>query len=361
MKSLVSPKKQLAIQNRLLAWFSRYRRDMPWRSQKSPYRTFVSEIMLQQTQVKTVIPYFERWMKIFPDIETLARSPIDRVLKLWEGLGYYSRARNFHKAAQIIADKFAGKIPSDYETLLALPGIGKYTAGAIASIAFQKRVPLVDGNVARVFSRLFLIRQDILKPKTQALFYELAASLVPEKNPGDFNQALMELGSLVCFTEMPNCAACPIAAQCLARKKRCQEALPIKSKAAKKETLKLAVGIVKRNGHILVRKRPNQGIWAGLWEFPNIELSHEKNPGLKLRQALNQKLRLPLQKIRSGTPFVHHLTHRAISFYPFIFQTGAHAKPGGLSRTHTEKWVTKRELGELSLPVPFQKILALDE
>src|SRR3989338_5820576 len=206
------------FQRKLMRWFEKNQRRISWRENGTPYRIFVVEIMLQQTQIKTVIPYYERWLKTFPTIKALAEAPLDRVLKQWEGLGYYTRARNLHKAAQIIVNQFGGKIPDDIATLETLPGIGRYTAGAIASIAYQKQVPLVDGNVARVFSRIFYLKGDFSKPDSLKQLYTLAERLVPKRKPGIFNQALMELGSLVCIPEMPRCVVCPVQALCRAFK-----------------------------------------------------------------------------------------------------------------------------------------------
>ncbi|MBI4395287.1 MAG: A/G-specific adenine glycosylase, partial [Candidatus Omnitrophica bacterium] len=217
------------FQKKLTQWFSKHQRPLPWRVHGSPYRIFIVEVMLQQTQIKTVLPYYERWLKTFPTIQALAEAPLDQVLKVWEGLGYYTRARNLHKAAQMIVEKFGGEIPNDLETLQSLPGIGRYTAGAIASIAFQKPVPLVDGNVARVFSRIFYFRKDVAKPETQNMLYALAEKLVPKEKPGIFNQAVMELGSLICIPETPKCSICPVKSLCLAFRKGDPSKLPVKS------------------------------------------------------------------------------------------------------------------------------------
>src|SRR5271169_3793142 len=187
-----------AFHRDLLRWYRRHHRKLPWRATREPYRIWVSEIMLQQTRVETVRPYYIRWLRAFPTVQALARAADDRVLKLWEGLGYYSRARNLHRAAQIVVRDYEGQLPRTAEGLLKLPGIGRYTAGAIASIAFGERAPLVDGNVARVFARIFAVRGNVKSPRTQQSLWTLAEDLLPDTGPGDFNQALMELGALVC-------------------------------------------------------------------------------------------------------------------------------------------------------------------
>src|SRR5579859_1044270 len=220
----VNPRVRQAFHRNLLRWYRRHHRKLPWRATPDPYRIWVSEIMLQQTRVETVRPYYARWLRAFPTVQALARAEEDRVLKLWEGLGYYSRARNLHRAAKLVvgrarppgAPKPGTKrtarpaVPTTAAKLLELPGIGRYTAGAIASIAFNERVPLVDGNVARVFARIFAIRANIKSPRTLQSLWDLAGNLLPDTNPGDFNQALMELGALVCTPTNPRCDTCPM-------------------------------------------------------------------------------------------------------------------------------------------------------
>src|ERR1035438_6680659 len=193
----------------LLHWYRRHHRQLPWRATRDPYRIWVSEIMLQQTRVETVLPYYARWLRAFPTVHALAQAKDDRVLKLWEGLGYYSRARNLHRAARIVVREYDGKLPRTANGLRQLPGIGRYTAGAIASIAFGERVPLVDGNVARVFARIFAITTNVKAPRTMDKLWQLAEQLIPDRDPGDFNQALMELGALVCTPKNPRCDAWP--------------------------------------------------------------------------------------------------------------------------------------------------------
>src|SRR6266404_3812291 len=210
----------------LLRWYRRQHRQLPWRATRDPYRIWVSEVMLQQTRVDTVLPYYARWLRAFPTIRALAQARADRVLKLWEGLGYYSRARNLHRAAQTVVREYGGKLPRTAEGLRQLPGIGRYTAGAIASIAFDERTPLVDGNVARVFARIFAIRANVKSPRTLDCLWNLAENLLPDTNAGEFNQALMELGALVCTPVNPRCAACPMRRVCLAKARGLVDRLP---------------------------------------------------------------------------------------------------------------------------------------
>ncbi|MBI3999013.1 MAG: A/G-specific adenine glycosylase [Candidatus Omnitrophica bacterium] len=342
------------FRRKLTQWFSKHQRALPWRIHGNPYRIFVVETMLQQTQIKTVIPYYQRWLKKFPNVNVLAEAPLDHVLKLWEGLGYYTRARNLHKAAQIIAERFDGKIPNDPEILRSLPGIGRYTAGAIASIAFQKPVPLVDGNVARVFSRIFCLRKDIAKPKTQKILYELAEKLVPEKNPGIFNQALMELGSLVCIPETPKCSVCPVQSLCLAFQKGDPSKLPIKSGGVQVKKIEMVVGILEKDGRLLVRRRPERGIWGGLWEIPGTVRAKNETLEEALKLEFKETLDLSIQIHKKERPIKHHFTHRDATIYPFHLKI---ASNGLKQRSQKVRWATPKTLNQLSFPVPHQKIL----
>ena len=342
------------FQKRLIRWFEAHKRPLPWRLKADPYRIFVVEVMLQQTQIKTVIPYYERWLKAFPNVKSLARAPIDKVLKLWEGLGYYTRARNLHKTAQEIVNRFGGKIPSDSETLMTLPGIGRYTAGAISSIAFQKPVPLVDGNVARVFSRLFNIKKDISKPETQKQFYAVGEKLVPRKNPGIFNQALMELGSLVCVSEIPKCSICPVKSLCLAFQKGDPAKLPIRSKGAPVKKIDMVVGIVRKNGKILIRKRPDRGIWGGLWEIPGTIRAKNETFEEALTQEFKETMNLSITILKKSSLMEHRFTHRRAFIHPFFCEIKEENRTNGTKI----KWANAEKLKTFSFPVPHQKILA---
>lgn len=260
----------------LLAWYQRGNRNLPWRKNKDPYRIWVSEIMLQQTRVDTVIPYFERFMANFPTVQALAEAPEDEVLKCWEGLGYYSRARNLQAGAKMVMELYRGIIPDDKESVAGLKGVGPYTTGAIMSIAFNRPEPAVDGNVMRVLSRYFCLEDDIAKPSTRVGIEKLAASLIPEGAAGDFNQALMELGALVCTPKSPSCLPCPVMEHCEARMAGRETELPIKTKAKPpRQEYRLAViveGTGEHAGKVLVRQRPDTGLLAQMWELPHLLL-----------------------------------------------------------------------------------------
>lgn len=264
---------------KLLAWHDENARDLPWRGESDPYRIWISEIMLQQTRAETVKEYYRRFLAEFPDVFVLAAAPVDRVLKLWEGLGYYSRARNLHAAAKEIVSKHGGRLPESRKELLALPGIGEYASGAIASIAFSCREPALDGNQARVLSRVWDLSEII---KIPAQLYDCALELVPQERPGDYNQALMGLGALICLPKNPRCDRCPVAEECLARHRGTQEQRPVKpeKRAPKEENVMLAL-VCDQEG--LLMRRRGEGLLAGLWEYPNF-------PGARRRDELEEAL-----------------------------------------------------------------------
>lgn len=257
----------------LLEWYHQQKRDLPWRRHRNPYYIWVSEIMLQQTRVDTVIPYFHRFIERFPTVEALADAPEEEVLKCWEGLGYYSRARNLQHAAKQVKDQYDGNVPNDREAVFGLKGVGPYTAGAILSIAFNRPEPAVDGNVMRVLSRYFLIEDDIAKGPTRISMERLAAELIPEGEASHFNQALMELGALVCTPKSPRCLTCPVMEHCAARIAGCETSLPVKTKAKPpRPEERLAALIEGRGAHagrVLIRQRPMSGLLARMWELPH--------------------------------------------------------------------------------------------
>ena len=277
----------MTFQQKLIAWFRKNQRPLPWRRRYGPYEVWISEIMLQQTQMDTVLPYFERWMKALPDLRALAQADPKKVLKLWQGLGYYSRARNLQKSANEILEKHGGRFPDDYEKILALKGVGRYTAGAIASIAFNRERPIVDGNVLRVLSRVYAIRRSIDVPKNRESFWGLQEKLIPRGGARDFNQALMELGALVCTVQNPACPACPIRQFCRAHKQGDPEAYPVRSPRRKTVKVEAAALALKKDGKYLIRLRPVGKIMGGLWEFPEWKLSrdHALSPDEKLKRT----------------------------------------------------------------------------
>ncbi len=260
-----------AVPSPLLKWYHAQARSLPWRDDPTPYRVWLSEIMLQQTRVAAVMPYFERFLEVLPDVRALAACSEEILMKLWQGLGYYNRARNLQKAARIIVAEHGGRIPSDFDDLLLLPGIGRYTAAAISSIAYGGEHPAVDGNVLRVITRLILSPEDILKDRTKRAVEEALQAAYPAGQGGDMNQALMELGAMVCLPNgTPHCGRCPLGQLCLAREKNCVMDYPRRQKKKPRRTEKLTVLYMEREGLIAIRKRPDRGLLAGLWELPHL-------------------------------------------------------------------------------------------
>ena len=270
----------------LLRWFHSEKRALPWREEPTPYRVWVSEIMLQQTRVEAVKPYFERFVAALPDVRALARADEDTLMKLWEGLGYYSRARHLQSAARLICSDHGGEIPAHFDDLLALPGIGRYTAGAVASIAFGERRPAVDGNVLRVIMRLLACPADILKESTKRAVEEALIARLPE-DAGNFNQALMELGALICLPRgAARCPSCPLERLCLAKEANLQAELPQKTPPKRRRTEKLTIFLLAKNDKIALEKRPAQGLLAGLWGFPAMEGHLKKKEAAEALQAI---------------------------------------------------------------------------
>ena len=269
MNEEVRQLKQLA--EPLLRWYDANRRRLPWREEVSAYRTWVSEIMLQQTRVTAVLPYFARFMDACPTVEALANADTEQLMKLWEGLGYYSRARNLQKAARIVAEQYGGQFPATYEDLITLPGIGDYTAGAILSIAFGQSIPAVDGNVLRVAARITGSRLDVLDGKNRKLFRAWMAEAMSKARPGAYNQALMDLGATVCLPHgEPLCGECPAREFCAARREGCQSELPVRTRKKEKRLEHLTVFVLLREGCVALRRRSEEGLLAGLWEYPHV-------------------------------------------------------------------------------------------
>lgn len=260
----------------LLSWYLKHRRDLPWRRSRDPYHIWISEVMLQQTRVETVIPYFHRFTERFPTMEALANAPEEDVLKLWEGLGYYSRARNLQGAVREVQERYAGVVPDTLTEISTLKGVGPYTAGAVLSIAYNKPEPAVDGNVMRVLSRYFLIEDDIMKVSTRGRMEKLAKELIPEGAAGDFNQGLMELGAMVCTPRSPHCLTCPVMEHCAAREAGMEEQLPVKKKAKPPRPEYRMAALIEGDGpnagKVLIRQRPQEGLLARMWELPHTEV-----------------------------------------------------------------------------------------
>lgn len=328
-----------SFQADLITWYSKIKRDLPWRVNQDPYRVWVSEIMLQQTQVDTVIPYFNRFMERFPTVYDLANADEQEVLKSWEGLGYYSRARNLHTAVKEVVAEYGGQVPSERNELKKLKGIGPYTLGAILSIAFDTPEPAVDGNVMRVMSRVLHIEEDIAKPKTKKIFDDVVREVISHDDPSSFNQGLMELGALICTPQKPECGECPVREHCLAYEYGNQTDLPIKSKKKKQKTTEF-YGLVIQNdqGEFLIQKRPEEGLLANLWEFP---LMPREEPSIVdwFKEHYGAEI-----KVNSKGETVKHVFSHVIWDIEIVF---AHFKSGEIK---SGQFVTTEELKDFPFP-----------
>ena len=280
-----------ALRRRLFTWFDRHgRKDLPWQRSRDPYRIWVSEIMLQQTQVSTVIPYYERFLKRFPDVPTLARAKLDSVLHHWTGLGYYARARNLKRAAEIIVSEHGGRFPRVIEAVAALPGIGRSTAGAILAFAFDQRHPILDGNVKRVLTRLHAIDTPVMQRDTEQTLWALAERYTPKTRIADYTQAIMDLGATLCRTRKPDCPACPLQRDCAAQARGNQEKFPVRKTRKALPVRKTAMLMIRNvRGHVLLTQRPPTGVWGGLWGFP--ECSPESSFADHCRSTLGLRIK----------------------------------------------------------------------
>ena len=344
----------------LLAHFDRSRRPLPWRSERTPYRVLVSEFMLQQTRAETVMPYYDSWLRRFPGWDALADASTDEVILQWKGLGYYARARNLHRTAQAVRERYGGRLPEDPAVLKTLPGVGEYTAGAVASIAFGRPVPAVDGNVRRVLSRLL----DVGDPTAAQLRHE-AARLLDLERPGDFNEAMMELGATVCTPRAPLCGACPVTEYCKAKAAGTVAERPVSRKGRHVPQVEYATVVVADDDaptiRTLLAKRPETGLLAGMWEFPSAELGGEdaRDPHLVTAAALNRLATFGLtgEPTAPLPPVRHAFTHFRATYNPVIVRcprdAAPHALPPGTA------WVDPARLDEWALPVAQQKIGAL--
>ncbi len=346
-----------ATRQLLLDWYRANRRDLPWRRTRDPYAVWISEAMLQQTRVETVIPYWERFLARFPDIQRLAAAEPDAVLGAWAGLGYYSRARNLQRAAQLVVAKHAGQLPDTVEGLRELPGVGRYTAGAVASIAFDRPEPVVDGNVARVLVRLHGIRENPKRPATEARLWELATALALGKSPGDLNQALMELGALVCTPRAPRCPACPLRRRCAAVRAGDAESLPVRVRKPPSKKIEAVAALIVRRGRVLAVRRPPRGLLGGLWELPGGELAPRERPEAGLRRALLERTGLAIASAERRGAVKHVFTHRSLRLHVFRCDT-----PKGRVRLvdfDAHRWLPVEALGDLPLASVTRKALAL--
>lgn len=342
----------------LLNWYDANRRDLPWRKDKNPYHIWVSEVMLQQTRVEAVRPYYERWLERFPTMRDLAEASEEEVLQYWQGLGYYSRARALQQGVREVISAYGGEIPADPEAIRTLSGIGDYTAGAILSIAYNQHEPAVDGNVLRVFSRLFCVSYDITQLYTKRLITTLALQELPVERPGDFNQAVMDLGAAICTPRKPRCGACPLSNCCAAFQEGRQLELPVRKKAAQPELVELAAAVMEQNGQYLLRKRPSRGILANMWEFPALEVVDSQGEPQQLTEFLQQLGQTGLVDKEPVIRLLHTFSHRKWQVTFYRVTAVAISSPPKESRA---AWIASSEWSKLSFAGPHRKVAALLE
>ena len=345
-----------AIVPHLLAWWDDNRADLPWRESKDPYAVWVAEVMLQQTQISTVLPYYLRWMKRFPTVADLAAASLDEVLKSWEGLGYYGRARHLHFSAQWIMEEHNGQIPFSSEELIKLKGIGPYTAGAIASIVFDERVAAVDGNGIRVISRLRDLNEPVTLNETKKYIWEIAGKIVPTDRPGDFNQALMELGQSICLATRPRCHVCPLKDHCLARARGTQLERPVRPPRSRIPHYHVTAGVIERpDGRLLITQRPLDGLLGGLWEFPGGKQEDGESLPQSLHRELCEELGLDIEIGEHIISIKHPYTHFRITLHVFE----ARYLEGDVQHVGVidHRWVNLHEMHDFALAATDRKII----
>ncbi|NMB74878.1 MAG: A/G-specific adenine glycosylase [Myxococcales bacterium] len=344
------------LRRRLLAWFRVARRDLPWRRRHDAYSIWVSEVMLQQTRVETVIPYYRRFLAIYPSLRQLADADLSRVLKAWEGLGYYARARNLHRAARQVIDQRAGRIPRRYSDFVRLPGAGEYLAAAVTSIAFGEPRAAVDGNARRVLARLLALEGAVERAPLANTLRAQAQRLLDPRRPGDSNQALMELGALICTPRAPACADCPLAGACQAKRRGLQESIPRRPPRRAPEVRHAAAAIIERRGRWLFVRREERGLLGGLWELPGGFAEWGETPAAACRRHLRERLNLRIETGAPAARVVHDYTHFRLVLTVFrCREIGARAR---LANGAGRRWVRPRDIDSLACHRAVHRALA---
>jgi A/G-specific adenine glycosylase len=334
----------------LMRWYRHNARDLPWRRTADPYKIWISEVMLQQTTVNAVTPYYHRWTKKFPTVKDVARAPLQTVLKMWQGLGYYQRAKNVHKSAKIISDVYKGKIPRNPDVLKKLPGFGPYTVGAVLSIAFGIKSSIIDANIRRVIMRVLALKGSADATQDGQIL-KFLNKIMPEKGIGAFNQALMELGATVCRNREPLCLLCPVRAQCQAYKRGIQEIIPTPKKKILKD-VDVVVGLIKRGGKYFIQKRPAQGLLADLWEFPGGKMEKGETALKALRRELNEELDVEVKSARHMMHVQHFYTQFRVQLNVMSCQLELDPSPNRI-----RKWVDLHKLTKYPMPSGSAKIV----
>ncbi len=336
------------LAERLLKWYATHARRLPWREHPDPYRVWVSEVMLQQTQVEAVLPYFNRWMERFPDIESLSKASLQEVLAVWEGLGYYSRARHLHQAAQVISARYSGQIPRDVAQLRKLPGVGRYTAGAIASIAFGLDEPALDGNVRRVLARVFNVQESARSPSGERRLWGLAAEHLPPGRAGEYNQALMDLGATVCTPRSPSCEACPLRDMCQAYALGVQAERPVLTRRARLPHYTVTAAVIWRGGRVLLAQRPLEGLLGGLWEFPGGKLQDGEDLVSCLQREIDEELGVEVQVVDMIGVYQHAYSHFKVTLHAFSCKLSNGSQPRPI-QAQDLRWVAPEELPDFPM------------
>ena len=343
----------------LVHWFCRNQRPLPWRRDYDPYAIWISEIMLQQTQMAKVVPYFERWVARLPDVRAVAEASLDELLQLWEGLGYYSRVRHVKKAAEIIVSRYGGKIPSDEKVLRTLPGIGQYTAAAIASLAYGRDVPVLDGNGERVAARLLDWEKPVDEARTKKALRQALAQWMPPGRAREFNQAVMELGSVVCTPRRPACDACPVASWCRARAAGTVLNRPVKTRRDNAEEVTVAVGVLHRGEKIFIQKRPPHGPMGGLWEFPGGKLENGESPEEALRRELFEELDVTVAVLGKIAEIRHAVTRFRIRLHAFHCVLDPPQQNPTLRSAVDALWVCSETLDRYAFPSANRRLIRI--
>jgi len=331
-------------------WYSHNARSLPWRETKDPYKIWISEIMLQQTTVNAVIPYYKKWIKEFPSVNHVACAPLEKILKSWQGLGYYTRARNIHAASKIIVHDFDCKIPKDPQKLKKLPGFGPYTVGAVLSIAYNLQFTIIDANVRRVFMRILAIEGQATTTHDPVIRIHLE-KILPKRNTGNFNQALMELGALLCRSQNPLCLQCPVNGLCKAYKKGIQEITPASKKMEYKD-LDVAIGILKKGSKFFIQQRPAKGLLADLWEFPGGKLEPHENKQKALARELKEECDVTIEESQHFMDTIHFYTNHRVKLHVYFCKSKKYPTQGD-----RKKWVSLKEMLHYPMPSGSAKIV----
>lgn len=358
-----SDSRQKIFQEAILSWFAVHHRHLPWRESHTPYEVWISEVMLQQTQMDRGVEYFLRWMQRFPDIAAVASASEDNLLRAWEGLGYYRRVRYIQSAAKSIMQEYGGVFPENYEAIRKLPGIGPYTAGSIASVAFNHPVPCVDANAERVLSRVFRIETDVRQEPAKSALIKLATELIPSGQARIFNQAIMELGALVC-KKKPDCLACPLAEMCLAKKEQLTAKLPVYAQKAPIIRMAMATGILIRKGCVFIQRRKPEDVWGGLWEFPGGCVEKSETPQQTVLREWQEECGFAVE-IQEPLPIIRHsYTRYRITLHGFLLDLLsedkiAYPEPPILTEATAWQWLPLEQIQDIPLPAPHRKLAEL--